>query len=106
MGRKRKRADAKKQAKEKKAAAKRIDADDGLGGRVERPVFGDVVQRPPILGDAAMKSRSRLQSLKANAGKASAKPSNIAEIADYAASVKEAYAAIKRRRIEESESRR
>lgn len=93
---KRNRAEAKKKAREKKAAALRAEVDDGYKGRVERAAFGDVVKRPPILGDAAMKSRSKLKSLDASAGKASGGPSDIAA---YAASVKEAYAAIKRRRL-------
>lgn len=82
------------------------DAQDGLYRRAEKTAFGDVNLRPPILSSAAMKSRSKLKAAKDAAG-VGGKGSSVGgpvgkdtEIADYADKVREAYAVIKRRRLE------
>lgn len=80
---------------------------DATLGRTELPVFGDVVERPPILGAEAMKSRSKLKKEKeAASGQKAAGTADTAnrvqaasDLADYAARVREAYAEIKKRRL-------
>eukprot|EP00928_Gymnodinium_smaydae_P008579 TRINITY_DN1311_c0_g2_i2.p1 TRINITY_DN1311_c0_g2~~TRINITY_DN1311_c0_g2_i2.p1 ORF type:complete len:287 (+),score=69.53 TRINITY_DN1311_c0_g2_i2:92-952(+) len=98
-----------RQAKKAKAAEKRsegiADAQDGLFRAAKRAAFGDDADRPPILSDAAMKSRAKLKqrSLKGDEGKGSEVPGRsnvdkVAELENYASKVREAYAAMKQRR--------
>jgi len=92
------------QAKRAKAAEKRNRVqteDDGLYKNAAKASFGDVVHRPPILSDAAMKSRSKLKkggTTPSGAGTSGAS-SSASELEAYAAKVREAYAAIKKRRL-------
>lgn len=96
----------KKKATVDRAQQKKPDA-DGLFARGESAKFGEVVERPPILSSAAMKSRSKLKDLKTKAkpdaaggGKTSpAKADMASELADYASKVKAAYAAMKAKRL-------
>lgn len=100
---KRNRVAAKRQAKKERGDEARADAADGLFKSAERAGFGEVVQRPPILSSAAMKSRSKLKAAAAKVGAgggSTPKPSAPSDLADYAAKVREAYAAIKKRRLE------
>eukprot|EP00931_Biecheleriopsis_adriatica_P104868 TRINITY_DN79485_c0_g1_i1.p1 TRINITY_DN79485_c0_g1~~TRINITY_DN79485_c0_g1_i1.p1 ORF type:complete len:332 (-),score=80.31 TRINITY_DN79485_c0_g1_i1:99-1019(-) len=79
------------------AAARKAELDALSLGRVDKAKFGEVVQRPPILGDAAMKSRAKLKSGKA----AKDQTSSLAaanDLSDYADKVRAAYEAIKQKR--------
>eukprot|EP00927_Polykrikos_kofoidii_P028461 TRINITY_DN24845_c0_g1_i1.p1 TRINITY_DN24845_c0_g1~~TRINITY_DN24845_c0_g1_i1.p1 ORF type:complete len:308 (-),score=76.53 TRINITY_DN24845_c0_g1_i1:95-1018(-) len=117
-GKKRKRREEKKakQIEKKKDEAK--DDDDGLHRPAERVKFGDVVQRPPILGSDAMKSRAKLKRLGDGLigksvgcglgdGVAGVSTSHIAtsckttsdgDMAAYAAKVRDAYAEMKKKK--------
>mmetsp|Transcript_71501 Transcript_71501/g.209578 ORF Transcript_71501/g.209578 Transcript_71501/m.209578 type:complete len:263 (-) Transcript_71501:53-841(-) len=73
--------------KSKKAGAERVP-EGAEPGRIERPTFGDVVQRPPVLGPDAMKSMSKLKRPR----------EDTEDLEGYASRVREAYAEMKRRR--------
>lgn len=77
-------------AKKKKAATAKGQVPDR--SQPNRPRFGDVVQRPPILSSAAMKSRAKLKGDGADATKAHT------DMSDYAAKVREAYDAMRKKR--------
>lgn len=99
------RADRKQKLREKKKQGGKVGKSRG-----EKVVdFGNVVERPPILSSAAQKSRSKLKELaerKGTGGVAAAarKAETASEFADYAAKVREAYAGMKKKRLEEIKS--
>jgi len=98
--------------KRAKVAEKRAQASKAAGyGQSDKAQFGDSVLRPPILSDAAMKSRRKLKDIAARAGvmggampgvaaqKSGKQSERSAEFSDYASRVREAYAKIKEKRI-------
>lgn len=90
-----------KHAQEKKAkvVAKRQQQVHTEESRPKPATFGDVVQRPPILSSAAMKSRSKLKEMRSSADSAPSASNLSSDLADYASKVRDAYAAIKKRRF-------
>lgn len=106
-----KRKDREKAIKEKKkpnASAGGDVAGDNVAGmlsKVDRPSFGEVVERPPILGDASMKSRTKLKSgLKTPSTGHGI--SAAADLSDYASKVQGAYEAMKQARREAAASKK
>lgn len=98
-------ADKRKRARDRKGKAKAEAAEEAKAEKVE---FGDVVERPPILSSAVMKSRSKLKKKTEEAAKVlvsgtglikEAQSNAPADLADYAAKVREAYAAMKKQRL-------
>lgn len=122
---------AKKEKGSKRRFENNKDATDGLYAAGERTAHGDVAERPPVLSQAALRSRTKLkkrkvartesssiaskgflsgearnpaipkvtslrQPVKNNAGGAS-------DLADYANKVREAYAAMKKQRLDSRE---
>jgi len=64
-------------------------------------VFGEVVERPLMFGDAARKARAKFSATSSsNAEKAPAAKLGASDLSDYASKVRDAYAAIKKRRLE------
>merc|ERR1712039_152381 len=51
----------KKESKATKREDKKQDASDGLFVAGERADFGDIAERPPLLSQAALRSRSKLK---------------------------------------------
>lgn len=104
-----KRKDREKAIKEKKKPNARAGAADdenvaGELGKVDRPSFGDVVERPPVLGDASMKSRTKLKSgLKTPSSGHGI--SAASDLSDYAGKVQGAYEAMKQARREAAASK-
>mmetsp|Transcript_33 Transcript_33/g.90 ORF Transcript_33/g.90 Transcript_33/m.90 type:complete len:297 (-) Transcript_33:53-943(-) len=90
-----------KKAKKKGASDGRQGNRAGKGGQ-----FGEVVERPPILSSAALKSRSKLKASKAKAAaeKKAKNASNSAELSKYASQVKQAYDAFKKKRAASSKT--
>mmetsp|Transcript_79312 Transcript_79312/g.157092 ORF Transcript_79312/g.157092 Transcript_79312/m.157092 type:complete len:260 (-) Transcript_79312:46-825(-) len=91
--------DKKKERQEQQAAARALDQ---VGSGVkDRPVFGDVVERPLTFGDAARKAQSKFRvNSDSNAEKAPAAKLGTSDLSDYANKVREAYEVIKKRRLE------
>merc|ERR1712039_51291 len=119
----------KKESKATKREDKKQDASDGLFVAGERADFGDIAERPPLLSQDALRSRTKLKKpqklvqsepsrlpsrgLLAGAARNAAVPEvtslrqpvknklgGTADLADYANKVREAYAAIKRQRLD------
>jgi len=86
------------QEKKAKAVAKRQQVHTEES-RPKPATFGDVVQRPPILSSAAMKSRSKLKEMRSSTESAPSASNLSGDLADYASKVRDAYAAIKKRRF-------
>mmetsp|Transcript_89045 Transcript_89045/g.288385 ORF Transcript_89045/g.288385 Transcript_89045/m.288385 type:complete len:259 (-) Transcript_89045:192-968(-) len=82
--------------KEKKEQRGNGGSREELQPQAEKPMFGDVVKRPPTLSAAAEKSREKLKSSAAAA--AGGRPA--ADLEAYADKVREAYAALKQRRLD------
>lgn len=99
-----------------------LDRQDGLYKK-EKPIFGDYVERPPILSALAMKSRSKLKSLWENppleaisevglglvnlpTPAVAADDGNnrlkVKDLNEYASKVREAYTTMKKRRLGEA----
>lgn len=97
---KRKRAEARRKKAIAKAERKNGKVeDDGLFRKAERAAFGDVVQRPPVMSADAMKSQAKLKAGAAGDEGLQGRPNGVPpEMQDYAAKVREAYAALKKRR--------
>eukprot|EP00929_Paragymnodinium_shiwhaense_P065046 TRINITY_DN32649_c0_g1_i1.p2 TRINITY_DN32649_c0_g1~~TRINITY_DN32649_c0_g1_i1.p2 ORF type:complete len:292 (+),score=104.35 TRINITY_DN32649_c0_g1_i1:87-962(+) len=108
--------EAKKARVDKKKAVKtgvEAEDNDGLFRKADKVAFGDVVNRPPILDQTAKKSRAKLDALKAKVGGGKDGPGlagirsgehlkapnkKLAELEAYASKVKDAYAAMKKKR--------
>jgi len=107
--RRQKRRDREKAIKDKKKTIAPVGVEDGNvasePGRKDQPSFGEVVERPPVLGDASMKSRKKLKSgLKTPSSGHGI--SAASDLSDYANKVKGAYEAMKQARREAAESKK
>jgi len=87
----------KAKAKARKKGAK--EEQDGLFKKGDKAAFGDTVERPPILSSDARKSLSKLKAKAAANGALKAKEGTASEFENYAAKVRDAYAAIKAKRF-------
>jgi len=77
----------------------RTDDDDGLYKAAERPVFGDVALRPPVMNADVLKSKAKLEAIgTADAGMHGRRPELSPELNDYASKVRLAYAELKKKR--------
>eukprot|EP00418_Pyrodinium_bahamense_P043240 CAMPEP_0179197054 /NCGR_PEP_ID=MMETSP0796-20121207/97991_1 /TAXON_ID=73915 /ORGANISM="Pyrodinium bahamense, Strain pbaha01" /LENGTH=286 /DNA_ID=CAMNT_0020901471 /DNA_START=21 /DNA_END=881 /DNA_ORIENTATION=+ len=97
-------ADVKDRRAAKRASAKKATEESAELGRMERVEFGDVAERPPILGPAALKSRTKLKKASStgsvgDTGKGAPHAAADADLEDYAQRVRDAYAEMKRRRL-------
>jgi len=90
---------AKKTKTRAKVAVAATENSAPVDGRIDRPKFGDIVERPPVLGSAAMASRTKLKGGKLGAtGGSSSLTSGVADFSDYANRVRGNYEAMKKKR--------
>jgi len=93
------RQEAKRRAAKQNSAGAVSEDGDGSVGDAPPAAFGEVVQRPPSFSVAAVKSQVKLKaavgSVRSVPGQASGKD----DLAEYVAKVREAYAAVKKRRL-------
>mmetsp|Transcript_50004 Transcript_50004/g.118966 ORF Transcript_50004/g.118966 Transcript_50004/m.118966 type:complete len:264 (+) Transcript_50004:59-850(+) len=90
----------------REARMKKKDAKQQQLGSAAKPAFGDVVERPPTISAQMLKSREKLKQSQevdqtrgppiAKVTKDKSRPHN--EMSDYASKVRDAYAAMKKRR--------
>lgn len=99
-GKQRKRAEAKKKARAEKGKKKARVEEEARLRKSQVPVFGDVVDRPPIMSADALKSQAKLKNMAAGQSSGgNGIPNGLPrKLQDYASQVREAYAALKKKR--------